>query len=58
MDQQEWGFAAAPLGLVGLDVDALGLDEDLVAFDGLDHVCSTLQWMKNHAGQQLGIEIR
>ena len=35
-EQQRW-FAGAPLGLVGLDVDALGLDEDLVALDRLHH---------------------
>ena len=43
VDQEEWRFAAAPLRLVGLDVDALGLDEDLVTLDGLDHGRSTLQ---------------
>ena len=40
-EQQRW-FARATLGLVGLDVDPLGLDEDLVALDRLHHRCSSV----------------
>jgi hypothetical protein len=37
VDQQQRRLAAASLGLMGLDVDPLGIDVDLVALDGLDH---------------------
>ena len=57
MHQQERGLAAAPLRLLGFDVDPLGLDVDLVALDRLHHGASVLQWVEDHAGQQLGIEV-
>jgi hypothetical protein len=42
MDEEERRLPRAALGLVGLDVDALGLDEDLVALDRLHHRCSSV----------------
>jgi hypothetical protein len=37
VDQEQRRLAGSPLGLMGFDVDALGLDEDLVALDRLHH---------------------